>query len=55
MPSRPIFQTVVGGLLTVLSTLDKYFGWLRAFDWLQKNHPDVWGFLAARGKSFVNE
>src|SRR5271169_3908214 len=45
MPNRPIPQTIIGGMLTLFYFLDKYFGWLRAFDWLHKNHPDAWGFL----------
>jgi hypothetical protein len=45
LPRESIFKVVFGFSLSVLSGLNWLFGWIRAFDWLQKNSPSLWGIL----------
>jgi hypothetical protein len=45
MPKASIFKVSFGGLLSVLSGLNWVFGWIMAFDWLQKNASGFWGVL----------
>jgi hypothetical protein len=40
-----MFEVAFGGILSAVCLLNLFFGWFRAFDWLQRNAPAIFGFF----------
>ena len=47
MPKQSVLKACFGGILSFASLLNKIFGWLRSFDWLQQNAPSLWNGLVS--------
>lgn len=53
MRISPLAKCVLGGILLIGSLLNKTFGWLRGFEYLQTNAPHLFAFLVSPAAEYT--